>query len=160
MTILKIMCGCPGVGKSHYVKTHAKPEDLVVSRDEIRNSIIKPGMAYFSRESQVFEQFCEKINEGLYKYNIIWVDATHLNNTSRWKLLYGINRDAFEEIDFIALEAPLDTCLTRNLNRNGLARIPSSSIRRMYETYKRPSYNDFLSLKNVKIEVINNGNDF
>lgn len=154
MTVLKVMCGVPASGKSSYIKEHAKPADLVVSRDEIRFSMITPGIPYFSKEKEVFKEFCNRINNGIGKYDVIWADATHLNNSSRWKLLYNINKDLFDEIVFVAIETPLEVCLERNAPREGLANVPESSIRSMSATYRRPSVNDFLSLKNVKIEVV------
>lgn len=158
MTILKIMCGVPASGKTTYIKNHAAPGDLIVSRDKIRKALLKPGMPYFSKDAEVFDLFCQAINNSLIPpaYPVVWVDATHLNNTSRWKLLYGINRNAFEEIDFIAIETSLEKCLERNEMKDESERVPIGSIKRMYEAYKRPSYNDFLSLRKVKIEVINN----
>ena len=157
MTILKVMCGVPASGKSSYIKEHANPEDLVVSRDEIRFSMIAPGIPYFSKEKEVFNEFCNRINNGIGKYKVIWADATHLNNSSRWKLLYNINRFDFEEIDFVAIETPLEVCLERNAPREEMKRVPEDSIRSMSASYRRPSVNDFLSLENVKIEVINYG---
>ena len=156
MTVLKVMCGIPASGKSTYIKEHANPEDLVVSRDEIRFSILTPGIPYFSKEKEVFNEFCNRINNGIGKYKVIWADATHLNNSSRWKLLYNINRNDFEEIDFIAIEIPLEVCLKRNSPRKDIKRVPENSIRSMSASYRRPSVNDFLSLENVKIKVINN----
>ena len=104
MTVLKVVCGIPAAGKTHYIKTHAKPEDLVVSRDKIRQSLLTSGLAYFSKEPEVFAEFCNQINSGIHKYSTIWVDATHLNNKSRWKLLFNIDRFAFEKIVFICYD--------------------------------------------------------
>lgn len=157
MTVLKVMCGVPASGKSSYIKEHANPEDLVVSRDEIRFSMLTPGIPYFSKEKEVFNEFCNRINNGIGKYKVVWADATHLNNSSRWKLLYNINRNDFEEINFIAIETPLEVCLERNSPREDIKRVPEDSIRSMSASYRRPSVNDFLSLENVKIEVISYG---
>ena len=153
MTVLKVMCGAPASGKTHYIKTHAKPEDLIVSRDKIRRSMLTPGIPYFSKEPEVFKEFCKQINEGIHKYNIIWVDATHLNNRSRWKLLYNIDCHAFEKIVFVCLETPADECLKRNALRSNFERVPEAGMKNMLASYKRPSVNDFLSL-NVEIEVV------
>ncbi len=106
MTVLKIMCGVPAAGKTTYIKKHANPSDLVVSRDEIRRSMITPGIPYFSKDTEVFNEFCSRINAGIKKYDVIWADATHLNNTSRWKLLYNIDRFALEKIVFVCIEHP------------------------------------------------------
>ena len=151
MTVLKVMCGTPASGKTQYVKTHAKPEDLIVSRDEIRYSLVTPGIPLFSREEEVFQEFYSQINNGIHTYETIWADATHLNNTSRWKLLYNINRYAFEKIVFVCIETSLETCLKRNQNKS--VKVPETAIRQMYASYRRPNLNDFLSL-NVEIEIV------
>lgn len=153
MTVLKVMCGIPAAGKSHYVKTHAKPEDLVVSRDKIRQSFLTSGLSYFSKEPEVFAEFCNQINMGIHRYSTIWVDATHLNNKSRWKLLFNIDRFAFEKIVFICIETPVEECFRRNAARPDASRVPESALQNMADSYVRPSLNDFLSL-NVEIEVI------
>lgn len=153
MTVLKVMCGIPAAGKTHYIKTHAKPEDLVVSRDKIRQSFLTSGLAYFSKEPEVFAEFCNQINSGIHKYSTIWVDATHLNNKSRWKLLFNIDRFAFEKIVFICVETPIEECFKRNAARPDISRVPESAMKSMADSYVRPSLNDFLSL-NVEIEVI------
>ena len=156
MTVLKIMSGVPASGKTTYIKKHAAPEDLVVSRDKIRYSLLAPGIPYFSKEDEVFSEFCNQINEGIGKYDVIWADATHLNNSSRWKLLYNIRRHDFDEVDFIAIETPLEECLERNSLRGNSTKVPESALKNMAASYKRPVRNDFLSLRNVKIEIVNN----
>lgn len=153
MTVLKIMCGAPGSGKSTYVKNHARPEDLVVSRDDIRFALLTPGIPYFSKEKEVFDVFCNRINAGIGHYNVVWADATHLNNYSRWKLLYNIFRHDFEKIEFICIETPLEKCLENNLKRERKYQVPEDALKSMYSRYMRPSINDFLSL-NVSIKVV------
>lgn len=153
MTVLKIMCGVPAAGKTTYIKNHANPSDLVISRDEIRRSMITPGIPYFSKDTEVFNEFCSRINVGIKKYDVIWADATHLNNTSRWKLLYNIDRFALEKIIFVCIEHPFSVYVERNNQRTGIEHVPDKALKQMYDSYKRPSLNDFLSL-NVEIEVI------
>lgn len=161
MTILKIMCGCPGSGKTTFVKQHASINDLVVSRDEIRSKILLPKEPYFSKEEEIFKLFCKNINDGsfLNRYKTVWADATHLNNASRWKLLNNIYSLRFEKIVFVCMETSFDLCLKRNNQRAGMARVPKDSLKKMYEAYKRPSLNDFLSLDNVEIEIIKENNN-
>ena len=153
MTTLNVMCGCPGSGKTYYVKTHAQPEDLVVSRDAVRASMITSGVPYFSQEAEVFNEYCSQINAGIGKYDVIWADATHLNHKSRWKLLYNIEREKFDKIVFICMETPLEECLKRNANKPSSERTPESALRNMAHSYRRPVTSDFLSL-NVEIKVI------
>lgn len=155
MTVLKIMCGCPGAGKTTFIETHKKPTDMVISRDLIRQSCSSPGIPYFSKENEVFYLLCQAINNTLLppSYDTVWVDATHLNHGSRNKLISNIYASNFEKIVFICIETPLDVCLERNATRDSRTRVPESAIKSMYESYKRPTLNEFDYL-NVEIEVI------
>lgn len=161
MTKLNIMCGVPGAGKSHYIKEHYnKEKDVVISRDVIRFSLVTLGQVYFSREKEVFREFCNKINETIGVADTTWADATHLSNRSRWKLLNGINHKNFELINFICVEEPLEICLARNAQRDGRAVVPESAIERMFEQYQRPVREDFLSIENLgEIIVIGGKNE-
>lgn len=153
MTVLKIMCGCPAAGKSTYIKNHAKPEDLVVSRDAIRRSLLEPGIPYFSKDAEVFSLFCQAINTGL-SYPVIWADATHLNNGSIKKLLNNIYVSSFEKICFVCIETSLEKCLERNNKRTGIEKVPEQSIISMYNSYTRPKINDFYLNIPIEIEVV------
>lgn len=168
MTVLKILCGVPGSGKSTYIKNHAKPEDAVISRDAIRSPYLSDSTKnflipaeevqkrYFAKEKQVFKEFCAQINNSAQIYPVVWVDATHLGVKSRWKLLNNINISKFKKITFIAIEAPLEICLERNAARKGWAKVPEPIVKKMFSDYKRPSCNEFLDLDNIEIEIIKN----
>lgn len=155
MTVLKIMCGIPGAGKTTYIENHKQLTDFVVSRDIIRQKCSAPGIPYFSKENEVFSLLCETINDTLIppRYNTVWVDATHLNHGSRNKLISNIWATKFEKIVFVCIETPLEVCLERNAARDSRTRVPESAIKSMYESYKRPTLNEFDYL-NVEIEVI------
>ena len=84
---LYISCGLPGAGKSTFLKKTALPSEIIVSRDEIRYSLLKEGEPYFQHEIEVAKLFYAKIAENLSKGKNVYADATHLNNYSRSKLL-------------------------------------------------------------------------
>ena len=54
MAELILMMGIPGSGKSTWVKNHMKSDDIYISRDEIRFSLLQPGDEYFSKEKEVW----------------------------------------------------------------------------------------------------------
>ena len=59
---LYLMMGCPGSGKSTYLKTRFSQRPLaVISRDEIRFSMVKENEEYFSRENEVYAEFIRQI---------------------------------------------------------------------------------------------------
>ena len=140
---LWIMCGAPGSGKTWFAKNKlAKNRDWdYISRDEVRFSIVEDNEEYFSHEKEVFNEFAKKIAIALnWGHDNVIADATHLNWGSRRKLLKAINKYyPVEELDIIpvVIEAKLDDILERNKLRDGRARVPEGTIRRM-----RASMND------------------
>lgn len=145
MKKLIIMCGCPGSGKSTWIKEELKKSIYtvkVVSRDEIRFGLLAENDAdYFAKEKAVFSLFCKEISDALANdyIDIVIADATHLNKRSRAKLLNNIKLPNKCIIEAVCLETPLDECLRRNAERTGLALVPEDALIQMYENYKRPS---------------------
>ena len=158
---LNVMVGVPGSGKSYYIKNHCSlPRDVVVSRDAIRFSLLQEGESYFSHENKVFRLFCDQINKSAFYKDlpwlthlegegIVWADATHLNARSRAKLLYNIDLRNFSHINFICINASLETCLRQNSYREGLARVPESSIVQMFNAYECPSAEELDWIPNI-----------
>ena len=147
MSTLYVMCGIPGSGKSTWLRKNTKPEDKIISRDEIRFSIIQEGEEYFSREEEVFEKFCSEIKTALNDGYDVYADATHINRGSRKKLLQQV---AIYADDIVAIEMPtaVSLALKRNEEREGLRYVPPSAIKRMYSQYEPPDleegFNDIL----------------
>ena len=77
MSDLYLMMGCPGSGKSTFLKNKIKNKDLecaIISRDEIRFSITKPDEPYFAHENEVCAAMWEKINVELANGKNVFVD--------------------------------------------------------------------------------------
>jgi predicted kinase len=69
----------------------------IISRDRIRFSLLKNEDAYFSNEKEVFEQFCSEIAKWLKKGKSCVADATHLNITSRARLINKLEKAESDE---------------------------------------------------------------
>lgn len=142
MSKLFLMMGAPGSGKSTWIKRQLKGNDYYISRDEIRFDIISDEEDYFSHEVEVFDKFINEINSALMKPNVrVFADASHLNKTSRMKLINRISSNP-EEINVIWLRTPLMTCYERNNNRTGRAFVPKHVIKSMYDSIQEPSVNE------------------
>lgn len=134
--------GIPGSGKSTFAKKIAN-DKVIVSRDEIRFSLLKEGEDYFKHETQVFKTFIKQINEAIADKegaeNII-IDATHLTSTARMKVLNRLDLTKCY-LYAICFDASLETCLERNSKREGRAKVPEDTIRNMYSilTFPEPS---------------------
>ena len=146
MKTLWLMCGVPGSGKSYFAKNVLLQDGqrcFYVSRDEIRFALIKENEEYFSKEDEVFDLFCHRINFflGLVDSNVI-ADATHLNTASRMKLLKHLNLKDVNVIP-VWMNTPEHICFERNEKREGRERVPKGVIRRMYLQRNHPSSDDF-----------------
>lgn len=144
--VLFINIGLPGSGKSTFCENHMR-HFPIISRDRIRFSLLKNEDAYFSNEKEVFEQFCSEIAKWLKKGKSCVADATHLNITSRARLVnklekLGCGTDKYN-ICFLYYDIPVEVCLERNAHRTGRAYVPEHVIREMMLSLKRPNLNEF-----------------
>lgn len=144
---LYLTVGIPGSGKSTFLQQYDwNPWVRIISRDEIRFSMIKEGDGYFDHEDEVFTEFVRQIQYWIdnKRDNVehIIADATHLSKGSRAKLLESLRMDPIlnpVKVNILYFSVPLQTCLERNDKREGLARVPDDTIRSMYNGLKFPS---------------------
>ena len=142
MPALYLMCGLPGCGKTTYIKEHLGRYDIHVSRDKIRFGRLGAKDEYFSKEQDVFKEFCRQINDGLAKGYNVYADATHLNLASRNKLLDKINLNDSVGIFPINFLVDEDTCQERNAQRSGRAKVPETVIHNMAQSYIPATFNE------------------
>ena len=141
MADLYLMCGVPGAGKSTFLKKIVDENSVIVSRDEIRFSIVKPDEDYFSHEDEVLDIFWKHINEALAAGKDVFVDQTSLTIKARKLLLRHVKGYTYANIIWINEDE--NTCLERNEMRKGTrAYVPRSVIRRMYRQFIEPSLSE------------------
>ena len=139
---LYLMMGCPGSGKSTYLKTRFSQRPLaVISRDEIRFSMVKEDEEYFSKENEVYTEFIQQIKDALDFNTEVFADATHLNERSRAKTLRALGENLKDvEVNIIWVRVPLETALIQNENRQGTrSYVPKSAICRMHSQLTKPT---------------------
>ena len=140
---LWILVGMPGSGKSYWIANHKNyfPGSCVsVSRDTIRFILVKEGEPYFSKEKQVFKKFIENIKIGLNHYDNTIADATHINPSSRGKLLRALGNSLKDvEINAIVIDTCLAKCLEQNAMREGRKLVPETAIRNMFSNFSMPT---------------------
>ena len=143
MANLTLVCGLPGSGKSTYLSQFKHNFNCsVISRDEIRFSLLKEGEAYFAHEEEVCKTLWNKINESLAANKNTYVDQTSLTPDSRSYLLKHITTH-YKLCNIIWFDIPTNICLERNENRKGTkAYVPRGVIRRMATQMTPPSYKE------------------
>lgn len=134
--------GLPGSGKSTYLSKHAT--GVVVSRDQIRFSMLKEEDDYFAKEKEVWAKFVNSINTLLDLVSVenIYIDATHLDPSSRQKILRAIDTEKADEIIALYFDVPLEICLERNAKREGRAYVPEEVVRKMAARLTFPRVNE------------------
>lgn len=156
-TKLYLMCGIPGSGKSTYLKTRFIQPPVVVSRDEIRFKMVREDEEYFSHEKEVYNEFINQITQELKFFQEVFVDATHLNEASRTKLLRSLGGNLKDvEVNIIWMKVPLEVALKQNENRKGTrAYVPETVIRRMASQMTIPTKEEGFE----HIYVVENGKE-
>lgn len=153
---LFLLCGCPGSGKSTWVRQRIGTYGgYHISRDEIRFAILNErGGDYFDYEKEVIRTFIARINELLDSDEQridIYVDATHLTNNSRNQIMRQLHLEDAYKIA-VWMKVPLTVCLARNDERTGRAKVPHKTIADMYNRARRPSPKDFDEIWEIDFE--------
>ena len=138
------MCGPPGCGKSTWVREHMALNDVWISRDAVRFSIVREDEDYFSHEEEVFNTFIDFINQEVEDPEIehIYIDATHVNYKSRHKVLSRVHMNNVIEVNLVYFSVPLAACLERNGKRSGRERVPDAAVANLYDAMAYPTENE------------------
>ena len=139
---LYLMCGPAGSGKTTWVREHATPGvSAHISRDRIRFDMVHPDDYYFSREDDVYAEFCGEIHDALHCPWVeeVYADATHLTKKAREKLIKNI-RVPLETLDIraVAVKPSVEQCLAQNAQRSGRELVPEKVIMNMYSSFEDP----------------------
>lgn len=134
---LFILCGPAGAGKSTWARKQIEncPYDCnIVSRDEIRFSLVSEEEEYFSKEDTVILTFLNEINKSLKNYTVTFVDATHLKEKGRNQVLDTLKLEGIDVIP-VNFNLSLETCLSQNENRTGRKRVPARVVANMWHGF-------------------------
>lgn len=160
---LIVLSGVAGVGKSTIAKIIEESHEdcIVVSRDKIRFSMLKPDDDYFKYEDEVTREFYDQINRGMKNHEYVIADATHITLGSRNKLFNHLFIPKNTRVIGVYLDMPLETCLKQNAKRTGRAYVPENVIKNMYRNKSYPSvqkerFNEVYRLDKAALEADDN----
>lgn len=154
---LWLIAGVPGSGKSTFLANHTNNSKAkIISRDAIRFKLLGDGDSYFKNEDIVWNMYVDAIKNSLQENEHTVLDATHLNERSRNKILDRLNLDDVN-INVIYFKVPLNVCIDRNSQRTGRAHVPTDVITKMYTSYRYPTFNEKYHYNRI-LEVDENGN--
>lgn len=156
---LFIMCGIAGSGKSTWIQNHKNffsGNTEIISRDNIRFSLVKEEEPYFSKEKEVWNKYITEAKISLKLNDNTILDATHLNEKSRSKILRALKNNLNNvEINVIVIDTPFKTIVEQNNLREGRSKVPLKNIRRMHSTFTIPTIDE--GFDNIYIYKIKNG---
>lgn len=123
----------------------------IVSRDEIRFSMLQDSDEYFSHENEVFDAFINAIVSSCKAFGGCVIDATHISKGSRRKLFHALDAQIKGKYDtsIFYFDIPVEICLQRNQMREGRAKVPEEVILDMYRHFVFPSCNEHESIKQI-----------
>ena len=148
MSIVLIICGLPGVGKSTVARLLAPHiQAVVVSSDEIRKSLFRVP-TYRRHEKRLVYKTMLLVARYLYNANVNCIlDATFSKDTARWEVLdtLGIAIDQFRIIECIC---PEDIVMTRLKQRKNDFSDADYSIYKMMKRIYEP-----IKAEHIKIDT-------
>lgn len=137
MRTLLIMQGCPGSGKSTWIKNN-NLEEYTLSADKIRTMVTNPilnedGRMSISQKNDkyVWDLLFQILENRMKNGDFTVIDATHNNDKMIKK--YKELCDTYKYALFIKkIDTPLEQCLINNRNRDEYKFVPEDKIKLMY----------------------------
>ena len=136
MTTFYMLCGLPGSGKSYWAHKKAKPYDVIVSSDSIREELY--GDASVQEDhARIFNIMFQRTSTALETNHTVFYDATNLSSRRRMNLVKSLKK-MFPDIHYycVVMATPIDVCHERNGARERV--VPPYVIDRMLRQFEMP----------------------
>lgn len=143
---LIMLVGIPACGKSTLSKQYAEKGYKILSSDELRLQIANEyGWSPYDKEilgelnGMVFENVRKQAYQMLKEGKSVVLDATNLGRKKRKTIVSFLNRTHCKKICVLFI-TPKDICIERNQNRDGVAKVPKESMKKMLCNFECPNY--------------------
>lgn len=134
-SIVALMIGIPGSGKTTFCRERLFPHYLHISLDQLRTR---------SAEAELFAFALRR------RKNCV-IDNTNINALERSRYIPAAKREGARVVGYF-FDPELEACVARNVKRVGKARVPEYVIRQKLSRFERPSpHEGFDALYRVKI---------
>lgn len=115
MSVLTVLVGLPGSGKSTYVAKNKQPNEVVLSSDMIRKELLS-GEEDQSNNKLVFATLYARARDFLSQGQDVIIDATNISYFERRRVLQN-----FADMQLVrravVLETPIEVCVERDEKR-------------------------------------------
>jgi predicted kinase len=140
-SIVSILVGLPGSGKTTWAKDLAADDTIILSSDEIRNELAEQGMGQKdvydkTLNELVFKTLDERYIQAVAAGKNVILDATHLKRKYREKYIKSV-AIWNAEIQCVYFDVDYEKCYERNAQRERV--VPKEVIRKMYFEMEDPS---------------------
>lgn len=152
---LIVLVGLPGSGKSTKAEEFKKQGYIVHSSDAIRNEF---NLHSLDDTQRVYDILYERLMlDMIAKRNIVY-DSTNLTRKRRMKLLNLLKDFKYEKICYTII-TDLNTCLARNAQRTGYAKVPEDGFELMINRFNLPTSDEgwdkiIIDIQDSKMEVV------
>lgn len=136
MTTFYMLCGLPGSGKSYWAREKAKPYDVIISSDSIREELYGDASIQ-EAPSHVLNIMFQRTRAALKTGHTTFYDATNLSSRRRLNLVKSLKK-MFPDIHYycVVMATPIDVCHERNGMRERV--VPTHVIDRMLRQFEMP----------------------
>lgn len=147
MSILTVLVGIPGSGKSTYVAKNKQENQVVLSSDLIRKELLS-GEEDQSNNKLVFDTLYARAREFLLQGKDVVIDATNISVFERKRVLQNFADMKLKRVA-VVFETPVEVCIERDAKRErtvGVAVIEKYANRYQKPT-KREGFDEILFVK-------------
>ena len=149
MSTVRIMVGLPGSGKDFYMGLNKKPDDIVISSDDIRAEL--GDVNDQTKNKLVFKIFYDRYAQALKTGKDIWVNATNVSVKNRSRAIHMAKKYNYTT-SAIVLTVPMKTCIERDKTRDRT--VGEDVIEKFYSRFEPVSFEEgFDNIINIQPDL-------